>query len=69
MSRNEWQAAWPALRALGYWRTLQCYGEQGAEIASKCFLDREAGPNAEFPFAPLAWRLEDFKARKANAAT
>jgi hypothetical protein len=68
MKRHEWKMGWAALRSLGYWRTVECYGKEQAEVASDCFLKREEGPQGVFPFAPLHWRLESFKARKANAA-
>lgn len=67
MNRTDWQIAWPALRALGYLKTAECYGVSRAELAARCFLARETGPNGEFPFAPLAWRLDSWKARKHNA--
>ena len=68
MKRNQWKTSWAALRALGYLRTVECYGKESAELACICFLKREEGPQGVFPFAPLHWRLESFKARKANAA-
>lgn len=67
MNKTQWKQGWAALRALGYFRTVECYGMETAEATSVCFLKREEGPNAEFPFAPLGWRLESFKAKRHNS--
>lgn len=67
MKKSQWKQGWAALRALGYWRTVQCYGMETADAASACFLKREEWVHTDYPFAPLAWRLADFKARRHNA--
>ena len=67
MTKTQWKRSWGALREVGYWQTRQFYGCEAADITSVCFLKREEGPNAEFPFAALAWRLADFKAKRYNA--
>ena len=67
MKKSQWKQGWAALRALGYWRTVECYGMETAEAASVCFLKRAEALAGEFPFAPLAWRLADFKAKRYNA--
>lgn len=67
MTKAHWKQSWGALRELGYWKTRQFYGCEAADITSVCFLKREEGPNAEFPFAALDWRLESFRAKRHNA--
>ncbi len=62
MSRNLWQTSWRALRSLGYWRTVECYGKETAELAYNCFMAARPHPWDVFPFAPIEHRLAAFKA-------